>query len=43
MKAGAVPLWSYYCAPRTINDLLATLTFDTAYDPGSWLGSVFHA
>jgi hypothetical protein len=32
MKAGAMPLWSYHCAPFRINDLRATLTFDTAYD-----------
>ena len=31
MKAGAVPLWSYYCAPLRINYLRATKTFDTAY------------
>ena len=34
MKAGAVPLWSYYCAPLRINYLRTTLTFDTACDPG---------
>jgi hypothetical protein len=39
-KAGAVLLWSYYCAPFRINYLRGTLKSRHGLRPRSWLESV---